>query len=153
MTNRRCFLLGLGSAIVLADLAQADPAILTAKQANDRLQQGRLILIDVRTPEEWRGTGVAAGAWPMDMTDPAFGPGIVRAIGANPDHDIAVICRTGRRSAYVVEVLAKNGITGVLDVSEGMAGGRNGRGWIPSGLPTVSAEEALAGMPADLTVR
>ncbi len=153
MANRRNFLLTIGAVLAAPSIALANPGILTADDALTRLKQGGLILIDVRTPEEWQATGVAKGAWPLDMTQRSFGPDLVRAIEANPNHDIAVICRTGRRSAYVVEVLAKNDITGVLDVSEGMVGGRNGRGWIPSGLPTVSADEALAAMPVGLVVR
>jgi hypothetical protein len=47
-------------------------------------------------------------------------------------------------------VLAKNGVTGILDVSEGMAGGPNGKGWIPSGLPVVDAMVSLKAMPKDL---
>ncbi|WP_372885186.1 rhodanese-like domain-containing protein [Shimia sp.] len=153
MKTRRDFLIGLGAAVVLPSLAVAEGGVLSAGQAMQGLADGTLILIDLRTPEEWQDTGVARGAWPLDMTQHSFGGDLLRVIERNPQHQVAVICRTGRRSAYMVEVLERNGIHGVLDVSEGMAGGRNGRGWIPSGLPTVTAEEALARLPGDLTVR
>ena len=153
MTNRRDFLLAFGAALATPSWVLANPGALTASDALAKLNLGSLILIDIRTPEEWHATGVAQGAWPLDMTQRTFGAKLIRAIESNPNHDIAVICRTGRRSAYLVEVLAKNDITGVLDVSEGMAGGRNGTGWIPSGLPIVTAKEALAAMPADLVVK
>jgi rhodanese-related sulfurtransferase len=58
-----------------------------------------------------------------------------------PDQ-IALICATGGRSAYVVEILGKNGITGVADVSEGMFGNGRAAGWIARGLPVVSVEQA-----------
>ena len=53
-----------------------------------------------------------------------------------------LICATGGRSAYVAEVLEKNGLTGVADVSEGMLGNSGGAGWIARGLPVVSLKDA-----------
>lgn len=149
MTNRRSFLAAIAALFAFPAFAQTTSGVLTAKQANKALAQGTLILIDIRTPQEWQDTGVAKGAWPLDMTQASFASSIMATLERNPDHDVAVICRTGRRSAYVVGALAKNGITNVLDVSEGMAGGKNGAGWIKSGLGVVSASEALSALPQD----
>ena len=57
---------------------------------------------------------------------------------------IALICATGGRSAYVADVLAKNGISGVLDVPEGMFGNGAAPGWIARGLTVVPLGEAVA---------
>lgn len=124
---------------------------LTARQALAAMEDGSLVLIDIRRPEEWQQTGVARGAWLLDMTHEQFGPRLMAVLDRNPNHEIAIICRTGNRTGHLMKVLAENKIDGVLDVAEGMAGGTRGPGWIPSGLPIVSAQEAWDAMPKDLT--
>ncbi|WP_299353653.1 rhodanese-like domain-containing protein [uncultured Shimia sp.] len=149
MLTRRTFMLS-STAFAVALPAYAD-ATLTPEQALSGIDEGSLILIDVRRPEEWQETGVAKGAWLLDMTDKQFGPRLMAVLERNPNHQVAIICRTGNRTNYLMSVLAENKIEGVLDVSAGMAGGPRGNGWIPSGLPTVSAQDAFDAMPKDLT--
>lgn len=149
MLTRRTFALSL-VALAVATTARAETT-LTPKQALAGIEGNKLILIDVRRPEEWQETGVAKGAWPLDMTHKEFGPRLMAVLQRNPDHQVAIICRTGNRTGYLMNVLAENKIDGVLDVTAGMAGGPRGKGWIPSGLPTVSAQEAYDTMPNDLT--
>lgn len=149
MLTRRTLVLSMFAAVV-APKAMAETT-LTPEQALAGMEEGSLILIDVRRPEEWAETGVAKGAWPLDMTHQKFGPRLLAVLERNPDRKVAIICRTGNRTGYLMKVLAQNGITGVLDVSAGMAGGPRGEGWIPSGLPIVSAKDAFDAMPEDLT--
>lgn len=152
MTDRRRFLAATGAALTFpgALMAETETGILGAQEAHDRLADGRLILIDIRTPEEWIETGVAPGSWLLDMRERAFGGWIMATLERNPDHEVALICRTGNRTGMVIDWLKGNGVTGVLDVAEGMVGGPNGSGWIPSGLPVVAAQEAFDAMPKDL---
>ncbi|MEQ9694378.1 rhodanese-like domain-containing protein [Shimia sp. SDUM112013] len=150
MLTRRSFLWTATAAAFMPALAHANPAKISAADALEQVRAGKLILIDVRTPGEWEQTGVAKGAWPLDMTQRDFGPKFLAVLERNPDHEVAIICRTGNRTGYLMEVLEKNDIKGVLDVSEGMAGGPNGKGWIPSGLPVVPGREAVDNLPADL---
>lgn len=138
--------LGLG----LYSQASARPGVIGVQEAHDQLVAGKLILVDIRTPEEWMDTGVAPGAWLLDMRAEQFGTWMTATVARNPDHAVAMICRTGNRTGRVAQWLRGNDLAGVLDVSEGMVGGRNGRGWIPSGLPVVSAQEAFEAMPRDL---
>ena len=150
MQNRRSFLLALGGLVLAPTFGRAENGLLAAQAALDGVAAGELILIDIRRPEEWQQTGVAKGAWPLDMTARDFGPKFLAVLERNPNRKVAIICRTGNRSNYLMGVLAKNGITGVLDVAEGMAGGPRGKGWIPSGLPVVSGAEAVETLPQDL---
>ncbi|MBR9652080.1 rhodanese-like domain-containing protein [Thalassovita aquimarina] len=152
MIDRRGFVLALGAFCAVPVMGHAEQGILTPKEALDGIKAGNLLLVDIRTPEEWQQTGVAEGAWPIDMRRKDFGPILLALLERNPSHRVAVICRTGNRSGYLVDVLRKNGINDVLDVPEGMVGGRNGQGWIKAGLPIVSARDALSGIPSDLTV-
>jgi rhodanese-related sulfurtransferase len=152
MTDRRTFLAALGTAMTfpLSSGASTTAGLIGAQDAHDRLAAGKLILIDIRTPDEWIETGVAPGAWPLDMRRDEFGSWIVATLERNPDHEVAIICRTGNRSGRVMDWLSANGVTGVLDVGEGMVGGPRGKGWIPLGLPVVEARQALDAMPKDL---
>ena len=149
MLNRRALMLTM-VAFVAAPAATAETT-LTPAQALAGMEAGSLILIDVRRPEEWQETGVAKGAWPLDMTHKQFGARLMAVLERNPGQQVAIICRTGNRTGYLMKVLAENKIEGVSDVTAGMAGGPRGKGWIPSGLPTVTAEEAYSAMPSDLT--
>lgn len=151
MLTRRHFILALSALTLIPAAAVADTKTLTAEDAYDRLQSGELILIDVRTPQEWLDSGVAEGAWPLDMREPDFGRWIMATLERNPHRDVAVICRSGNRSGRLMDLFAQNGIVTVLDVSEGMLGGPRGTGWIPTGLPTVSVKEAYEALPKDLT--
>jgi rhodanese-related sulfurtransferase len=153
MIPRRTFFAVFGAASALPGLALAEPKTITARKANQLLQNDKLILIDVRTPPEWQETGVAQGAWMLDMTHRDFGGWLMTAINRNPGHQIAIICRTGSRTGRLAQVLEQNGITDVLDVTEGMIGGPRGKGWIPSNLPIVSAQAAFDVMPKDLKAR
>ncbi len=109
--------------------------IMTAKQALDGVENGTAILVDIRTSREWRQTGIATVATPLSMHEDGFLEGIKRLRSENPGKTIALICAVGRRTAYMSNLLARGGFNNIADVSEGMIGGRNGKGWIPSGLP------------------
>lgn len=153
--NRRLLLGAAGLAAAGAALGLASPlfarsGVLGVRDAHRRLTAGTLILVDIRTPKEWAETGVAPGAWLLDMRAPDFGAWMAATVDRNPGHEVAMICRTGNRTGRVAQWLRGNDLASVLDVSEGMVGGRNGRGWIPSGLPVVAAQEAFDAMPKDL---
>ena len=150
MMNRRTLLAATLAATLSPVAAMAEQSTISAAEANDAVHAGSMILIDVRRPEEWMQTGVAEGAWLLDMTDENFGAYLMAVLDRNPEHDVAIICRTGNRTGYLMERLRKNGIDRVLDVSEGMAGGPNGTGWIPAGLPIAEARATYDAMPKDL---
>lgn len=126
----------------LAPTAWADPPKLSAPDAAARLASGELVLLDIRAPQEWKDSGVAQGAWPVSMHTQAFSVRLRAILQHYRPEQIALICATGGRSAYVAEVLEKNGLSGVIDVSEGMLGNGTAPGWLERGMPVVSAQEA-----------
>lgn len=130
--------------VIATVAAFAETPILSAPEAAQRVTSGEIVLLDIRTPEEWEETGLAEGAWPVSMHTPDF-PQQLQAILAiyRPDQ-IGLICATGGRSSYVAEILEKNGIPGVADVSEGMFGNGTAQGWIARRLTVVSLGEAQA---------
>ncbi|MDA0655674.1 MAG: hypothetical protein O2912_04615 [Proteobacteria bacterium] len=50
--------------------AQAGGSKLSPETAYKAVESGTLTLIDVRSPEEWRKTGIAKGAVPITMHNP-----------------------------------------------------------------------------------
>jgi len=151
MIDRRLFVAGVSTAILSPFFAMAQGAALTATQAYNGLQAGSLILIDVRRPDEWLETGVAPGAWLLDMQDENFVAYVTAVLDRNPDRDVAIICRTGNRTGRLMQFFAENEMTRIQDVSEGMVGGPRGTGWIKSGLPVEDARTVYDAMPKDLT--
>ena len=136
------------SLIFIALPAHADTPLMSAPQAFEKLSAGDLIVLDIRSREEWQDSGVAQGALPISMHEKDFLQRFQSVLLEYEPEKIALICATGGRSAEVTYFLEQNGLTGVVDVSEGMFGNRNGPGWIKHGLPVVPAKEALANYEA-----
>lgn len=133
----------LGAALLfLVGFAQAAGLSLTAPDALAKAQAGELTLIDIRTPQEWRQTGVAPVAKRIDMQDrngsAGFAAKVLEQVQGNPAAPIALICRTGGRSGYMQQELTARGFSKVYHVPEGMAGSRAGPGWIQRGLPVAA---------------
>lgn len=115
--------------------AGAQTQTLTAPQANELAQSGELLLVDIRSRDEWRQTGLAAPAHPISMHEAGFLDNLARLRAAHPDRPVALICATGGRSAWLRGELEKRGLGSVIDVSEGMMGNGGRPGWIAGGLP------------------
>ncbi len=113
------------------------PEIMTSIEAHRRASAGEIVLVDIRTPEEWRETGVPASAQAITMHQDVAK--FFAALGAATKGDrtkaVALICRTGNRSAALQAELIKAGYNNVIDVAEGVVGGRHGAGWLKAGLP------------------
>lgn len=113
-------------------------------EARARASAGEMTLIDVRTPDEWRETGLAPGATPINMYHPGGAEGftkdVLTRVGGKRDTPIAIICRSGNRSSQVQRHLAAQGFTRVYSVSEGMSGSAAGPGWVKRGLPVESCK-------------
>jgi rhodanese-related sulfurtransferase len=124
--------------------AHADSTIWSADKAAQALQDDEIILLDIRSPDEWKETGLAKGAWPVSLHQPGFGEKLGAIMRANEDKTVALICATGGRSASVLSRLKGMGISNFVDVSEGMLGSRAGPGWIKRGYAIVQTDEARA---------
>lgn len=135
----------LAGAATLAPLpGGAGEAELSAVTAHDRVIGGDLLLVDVRDPQEWLGTGVPAGAHAVTMHGPRGTAAVIEAVrrltGDDRRRPIAVICAAGVRSRLVQYLLQRDGFVAVSNVAEGMLGARAGAGWLARGLPVVAPE-------------
>ena len=108
---------------------------LSAPEAFARAEAGQLVLIDIRRPSEWRESGIASFATPLSMHEKGFLEGLEKIKSENPGREIALICATGGRSAFLQKELTKRGLGSSIDVSEGMFGNGNAPGWLKRGLP------------------
>ena len=140
--SRRSFL-GGGAVVVVGttvflNSVQSQPAdtpgTMTPAQAYAAVTAGTLILIDIRRPDEWRATGIAKGAIPIDMRRDDFADAVAAQRGQTT-LPIAVICARGVRSRRTTAALEGAGFNEIIDVPEGMLGSRAGPGWIASALP------------------
>ena len=152
--NRRTFLTtALITPLPLVAAGQLwadDHDIWSVQETHDALNDNAARLIDIRRPDEWRETGVAQGAWPLDMRDAAFGERLFAAHDLADGQPVALICAVGGRSGYIMDQLRQRQFTGFVDVAGGMMGSRGHPGWIASGLPVVTPEVALAALPTSL---
>ncbi len=138
--TRRTLLTGIAATMMtlpaFALPAFALEAKMTAPEAHKAAADKNLVFIDIRTPQEWKETGIATTAHPVSMHQKGFLQKLDKLIGGDKTKKIALICATGARSAYIQSELKKRGYTNTISVAEGMLGGPNGKGWIPRGLPT-----------------
>jgi rhodanese-related sulfurtransferase len=116
--------------------ARAQPDM-SAPQVFEALRQGRILVIDLRTPQEWRQTGVVPGAGRVDFYR---GPevllsSVLQMVGGDRSAPIALVCRTGNRTSHAQKFLQAQGFTQVYNLKEGMSGSAAGPGWLKRRLP------------------
>ncbi len=138
VTRPTLILLLLGTLPFGTVFAQQD-GVISAPEAHQMAQAGKVILIDIRTPEEWRETGIPAGAKLAKASNP-MGPAgfmqeVLDIVGKARTQPVAIICRTGKRTTRVRSFLLSKGFAEVYNVKEGVAGSEAGEGWIKRGLP------------------
>lgn len=137
--NRRAFLLLAALCPLPAGAeAQAPLPSLSAREAHEAAKAGKLVLVDIRTPEEWADTGVPEGAIKLDMTSSAFEVRLAALKLDHPGKPIALICRTGNRSSTLQKTLAGRGWKELVDVRGGLLGNPKDKGWLAEGLPVKS---------------
>jgi rhodanese-related sulfurtransferase len=141
MPMSKSLILALAATLLSACLARAQPwpVNMTPTEAHRLTQEKKVLLIDIRTPEEWKETGVAEGALKIDMTDPMFVAKVRQAQGDDRTKPLALICRTANRTRTVQQALAQLGYVNVINVEGGMIGNREDQGWIKRGLPLAKA--------------
>lgn len=111
-----------------------EPAWITVQQAHDMAARREILLIDVRSPVEWRETGIGEGAHAISMHLPDFMARLQALTGGDKTKRLALICASGVRSRIMSAALARLGYLSVIDVPEGMLGSTRGPGWLKSRL-------------------
>jgi rhodanese-related sulfurtransferase len=136
----------------------------TAREAYEKWKAApdKVMVVDVRTPEEFMFVGHADMAWNIPVAAQVYQwdagkkqfpmqplPDFVSRVQkvAKPGDTLLVMCRSGGRSAIAVNLLAKAGFRQVFQITDGMEGDavkdpdsvfrgqRLVNGWKNSGLP------------------
>jgi len=102
----------------------AGPANITSNQARSLMaKKDRLVLLDVRTPEEYRQAHLK-GSLLIPLGD------LTRRVQEIPrDRPVLVYCAVGARSVSAAGFLASKGYREVYNMSDGLVG------WYRNGLP------------------
>ncbi|WP_424831050.1 rhodanese-like domain-containing protein [Ruegeria sp.] len=141
--TRRWVLLGGGAAVVAGFAIREYRLIpedyggdqLTVAEAHTQALSGDILLVDIRTPKEWRSTGIGEAAAPLDMRREDFVQALTQLVKGDLAAPVALICARGVRSARLSNQLTEAGFSNIIDVPEGMLGSAAGPGWVRAGLP------------------
>ncbi|NVO27960.1 rhodanese-like domain-containing protein [Donghicola sp. C2-DW-16] len=99
--------------------AKADNVELAALSGPALEQSEDMLVVDIRTPDEWKQTGVIKGAALVTYTS---AEAFLQAIGPRlaPGQNVALVCRSGNRSARAANQIADAFAGRVIDVEGGM---------------------------------
>ena len=109
-----------------------------------RLAASGVPVVDIRTPGEWKSTGVIAGSRLLTFFDEGGNADTARWLAsakgfATPAQPVILICRSGNRTRAATQFLSqKAGYATVYNVKQGM------NGWMAEQRPVVPAEKAIA---------
>ncbi len=124
-------------------LTQAAYAVEVAEvdvQGLEKLIASGVTVIDVRTPGEWKQTGIVEGSIPIMFFDEKRQPRTQEWMQQasnhiSPDRPVALICRSGSRSNIIGNFLVKqHGYQNVYNATGGI------NAWIAQGNKTVEAQ-------------
>lgn len=118
-----------------SNIAAADVQVISADLAHEAAAKGEIILVDIRTPDEWSQTGMPEHAIGIDVHNKDFMDQLQTVMTKNPHTPVAMICASGSRSTMATKALNRSGVKGLINVAEGMMGSRAGPGWLKQGLP------------------
>ncbi|MEO9682152.1 MAG: rhodanese-like domain-containing protein [Tateyamaria sp.] len=108
---------------------------LSVEDAYAQAEAGDIYLIDIRRPDEWKKTGIAVPAIPLDMRRDDFETVLRTLFEKSGDRPVALICARGVRSDRMDTRLKEDGFANIIDVPEGMLGSGAGPGYLKADLP------------------
>lgn len=135
--------LGVFATVVLAVApTQAEVLHVGNEELQSLLKQG-VTLVDIRTPAEWKQTGVVAGSQMVmyvdekGRVDPEAFTKELNAV-ADPTKPVVLICRSGNRTGHAAKMLsAKDPQRKIYNVKDGIGS------WARAGLPIVPLAQNL----------
>lgn len=138
---KKLFAILAASLSFLVSLSAWAGDVIDSKTALAGVLAGEMTLMDVRSPTEWRETGMPKGAKAITIHGPDGMAGFVadatKAVKGRKDQPIALICARGWRSMRAASALREAGFTKIINVREGMLGNPyDGPGWLDRKLPT-----------------
>lgn len=93
-----------------------------------RAESGGIVVLDVRTPEEFAAAHLT-GAVNLDLNGAAFAADVATL---DPDATYFVYCHSGHRSAQAVTAMQQRQFRSIYELDGGIAA------WVAAGLPVVN---------------
>lgn len=92
-----------------------------------------ITIVDIRSEREWRETGVVPGSvlltfFSSDRSYDLVGFMDKLSRHVREDEEIALLCRSGNRSAKVAHLLAEGGYTSIINITGGIHSAAGGKG-------------------------
>jgi rhodanese-related sulfurtransferase len=137
MDRRRALSLGLVAVLQATPFRALADEELSPPEAHRLAAAGRVLLIDVRRPDEWLETGVPEHAHAIQMGHPLFMTKIEALSSGEPAKPLVLICQAGVQTRALQRKLIEIGYRNVVHVRGGVAGLGADKGWIGYGLPVV----------------
>ncbi len=111
-------------------------SVITPQQLAELCKQGKIELIDVRTPVEFREVhiGIARNV-PLDALDPAA---VMQSRNGSKDEPLYLVCRSGSRGRQACEKFLAAGFTNIINVEGGTLA------CVDCGLPVVRGKKAIS---------
>lgn len=107
---------------------------LSVKEAYNRLSDDNTVLIDVRTPAEFRGIHAESAVnLPLDNVSPDAVKGLI-----GTEKTVLIICQGGKRSLAACGKLSGGGFDNLINVEGGTSA------WEEAGLPVVEGKAAIS---------
>jgi rhodanese-related sulfurtransferase len=109
---------------------------ISPQQLAEVCKQGKIELIDVRTPVEFREVHIdIARNVPLDALDPAA---LMQSRNGSKDEPLYLVCRSGSRGRQACEKFLAAGFTNVINVEGGTLA------CVECGLPVVRGKKAIS---------
>ena len=108
------------------DGQKSDFVRVSANEFDKVLTDTAIVLLDVRTADEYAAGHIKGTRWNIDVLKPDFDSLAVSQL--QKDKTVALYCRSGNRSKRAAQILTSKGYR-VIELSTGY------NGWVKAGLP------------------
>jgi len=109
---------------------------LSVEQVEALQKKGDALIIDVRTEQEWKQSGIIPNSKPLQFFDKQGHANAkqwlakLQQLKSSPDQPVVLVCRSGNRSGMVGRFLTENvGMKNISHLSTGI------QSWIKAGKP------------------
>jgi len=100
-------------ALFISPILSAEPlSNINASEVSEKIKAGALV-IDVRTPQEWKKTGIIPGSHPLSFfdkngkSDPEAWVNQMQSLKSSADQEVVLVCHSGGRSGRVGSYLSQ----------------------------------------------
>ncbi|WP_298958527.1 rhodanese-like domain-containing protein [uncultured Roseibium sp.] len=102
---------------------------LSPRDAYEGSLRGDVVVIDVRTPNEWQATGSPKTSHRICKNDKDFEQEVLKLLEPAPETTLALSCLSGSRAKSAAKRLQKAGVKNLKIVEGGISN------WVKGGLP------------------